>query len=98
MLYVYKVILYVLQCYVMLNVLPGCGDNEEFSNHTLCEHTCENRLTGVPDGCETRWNEGCVCEDGYYRNAEDECVRLKDCEHCLVDGEFKEVYMCAIFG
>lgn len=78
--------------YVTLFGILGCGPNEEFSNHTLCEHTCANRLDGPPENCEEKLKDGCVCEDEYYRDENGDCVRLEECERCLIGkNEYREV-------
>ncbi|XP_053388193.1 SCO-spondin-like [Mercenaria mercenaria] len=67
-----------------------CGPNEEFSNHTLCEHTCASRFDGPPADCEEKLKDGCICEDDYYRDENGDCVKINECDKCYVDGEYKK--------
>uniref|UniRef100_A0A6Q2XSV2 SCO-spondin n=1 Tax=Esox lucius TaxID=8010 RepID=A0A6Q2XSV2_ESOLU len=39
---------------------------------SVCERSCEEIYLAVPHNCSS--NEGCVCEEGLYRNTEGRCV------------------------
>jgi len=61
----------------------------EYTNHTRCEHTCENRFEGPSRDCDETIDEGCICKDNFYRDVNGDCVKSSGCDKCYVDGEVK---------
>ena len=54
--------------------------------------TCERYLAGqaaCADNGTTYW--GCVCNEGYAMNENDECVPVEDCDNCVYNGVSYEV-------
>uniref|UniRef100_A0AAY5K320 SCO-spondin n=1 Tax=Esox lucius TaxID=8010 RepID=A0AAY5K320_ESOLU len=55
---------------------------------SVCERSCEEIYLAVPHNCSS--NEGCVCEEGLYRNTEGRCVIPALCP-CEDEGTLREV-------
>ncbi|XP_061877506.1 SCO-spondin isoform X2 [Entelurus aequoreus] len=56
----------------------ACPDGERWKrslseNWPLCERSCEDVYSPTPVNCSNSW-EGCVCQEGLYRNKEGLCV------------------------
>lgn len=54
---------------------PQCGPNEEWKvcvSSTCAETTCEKRTIGR--ACRADCRRGCYCFDGFFRNAQGNCV------------------------
>ncbi|RZB39094.1 zonadhesin, partial [Asbolus verrucosus] len=66
--------------------VPKCGDNEEFKGcGTLCPPTCENPK---PKFCPYMCVEGCVCKEGFIRNAEGGvCIPTDSCLEVCKENE-----------
>uniref|UniRef100_A0A3P8Z7L8 SCO-spondin n=1 Tax=Esox lucius TaxID=8010 RepID=A0A3P8Z7L8_ESOLU len=54
---------------------------------SVCERSCEEIYLAVPHNCSS--NEGCVCEEGLYRNTEGRCVIPALCP-CEDEGTLRE--------
>jgi len=56
--------------------------------HTILSTLCQfaPRLVGLPDDCDEKVREGCVCEEGLFRNGAGDCVEDKDCDRCEMNG------------
>lgn len=57
-----------------------CGTNEVWKqcvSSTCAETTCKKRIVGP--GCTYDCRYGCFCADGFYRNAEGNCVTVDQC-------------------
>ncbi|KAL3218424.1 hypothetical protein MRX96_005932 [Rhipicephalus microplus] len=57
-----------------------CGTNEVWKqcvSSTCAETTCTKRIVGP--GCTYDCRYGCFCADGFYRNAEGNCVTVDQC-------------------
>uniref|UniRef100_A0A131XJQ8 Putative inducible metalloproteinase n=1 Tax=Hyalomma excavatum TaxID=257692 RepID=A0A131XJQ8_9ACAR len=57
-----------------------CGTNEVWKqcvSSTCSETTCKKRILGP--GCTYDCRYGCYCAEGFYRNAEGNCVTVDQC-------------------
>ncbi|KAH7949060.1 hypothetical protein HPB49_004630 [Dermacentor silvarum] len=59
---------------------PSCRENEEWKtcvSSSCAEATCEKKTIG-PE-CTFDCQQGCVCTRGFYRDAQNNCVREDQC-------------------
>ncbi|XP_075558554.1 serine protease inhibitor swm-1-like [Dermacentor variabilis] len=59
---------------------PPCRENEEWKvcvSSSCAEATCEQKTIGP--GCTPDCQRGCYCAQGFYRNAQNNCVREDQC-------------------
>ena len=67
-----------------------CGANETYSEcGNACTQNCDNRDEIF--FCAAVCKEGCFCKENYFRNANEECVAVEDCES---NGESEEPLEC----
>ncbi|KHJ83392.1 trypsin Inhibitor like cysteine rich domain protein [Oesophagostomum dentatum] len=77
-----SVLVCVLLCLIEVSGLPRkpvCGKNEYLESGCVdgCEPTCAYPSKGI---CNAPCKFGqCVCEDGYYRNAQGNCTEPEKC-------------------
>ncbi|GAB1599460.1 hypothetical protein Ahia01_000223300, partial [Argonauta hians] len=79
-----------IPCFVGSNIKAtkqACpGEFEIFTNEESCERTCDNRLdTNITKTCEKKSH--CICETGYYKNSDNDCVPGKVCDVCHINGK-----------
>ena len=59
----------------------ACGDNESYKecgslcNAPFCESLYSDVIINCPDVCD----EGCFCNEGFARNADNVCVDVAEC-------------------
>ncbi|XP_046559297.1 SCO-spondin-like [Haliotis rubra] len=58
--------------------------NEEYSNYTYCQMTCEDR--SPRDNCESPPKPGCMCTNNTMRRGAD-CVTIEECLDCVYNGK-----------
>lgn len=73
---------------------PACPDGEQWRRTTsdgilLCERSCRDIYSSSPVNC-SHSAEGCVCQEGLYRNPEGACVIPALCP-CHDRGVLREV-------
>lgn len=60
-----------------------CDPPFVWSNHSLCEVTCEQMAE--QDNCGEQFDPDCICPAGTYFK-DGQCVTLQECYHCVIDG------------
>lgn len=81
----------------LLSSPPACPDGEQWRRTTsegilLCERSCQDIYSSSPVNC-SHSAEGCVCQEGLYRNPEGACVIPALCP-CHDRGVLREVRRC----
>lgn len=67
-----------------------CPTNEQLYEDKLCyERTCEQELSGIKINCKYEKADytHCDCSPGYYRNTQNDCVPIDQCEGYTGTGE-----------
>ncbi|XP_039439707.1 zonadhesin-like [Culex pipiens pallens] len=61
-------------------IMPECAPNEVFSEcGTACPDTCANLDDPKPRPCTRNCVIGCICQEGFVRNDEGQCVLPSQC-------------------
>ena len=63
-----------------------CGQNEHYELAVGCEATCYDKSPSA-DECFSDEEEGCVCDDGFYRD-NNRCVPESECGCSTDDDEY----------
>ncbi|RWS21759.1 scavenger receptor cysteine-rich protein-like protein, partial [Leptotrombidium deliense] len=57
-----------------------CDKNEKYTTcRPSCQTTCAEYKNGIVPECTKECFIGCVCEDGFYRNAQNVCTAASEC-------------------
>ncbi|XP_070494605.1 zonadhesin-like [Chironomus tepperi] len=74
---------------------PKCGQHESYTDcgDSPCQATCEN--PNLPMMCKAACRPGCGCDEGYVRDADRNCVKLKECPQTLKCEEHEVYEACS---